>query len=995
MHPLQRRLFAEDFVRLRRADEQRRYAASQRRGRIDANPHQIDAVVFALRRIPDGGCILADEVGLGKTIEAGLVIAQLLAEGMRRILLIVPKSLLGQWQTELYSLFGIEAREGRADPESLAGDGVFLVHREFAGGPRGSSLLRAADPFELVVIDEAHEVFANIYKRFDRNGEYDPHSSEAQTADRVRSILKPAGTPVLLLTATPIQNSLAELWGLVQYVEHTGLLLGRLPTFREVFCVDKDRTLAQGQAFELRRRLGNVLQRTLRRQAQDFLEVPFVERQARLIEYSMTPEEQKLYDDVTAWLMDPYGCSFGGRNRRLLLIGFHRRMASSLAALSSSLEKVATRLRKELSGRRDHSWDELAIEFARDLEEDMEDREESTDEDMAEPPSQDRVQAEISRIEGFIRSAKEIPRDSKAHGLLEALRVIRDRASKGEGSGKAVIFTESLQTQEFLYSLLTSNGYLLDEVTLFRGQNDSPRATEALNLWEEEVGRAISMGNRPSREVAIRLALVHEFRERSKVFISTEAGAKGLNLQFCEVLINYDLPWNPQRIEQRIGRVHRYGQRRGVTVLSFLDRGNEAQRLTFEILSQKLDLFGKVLDASDVVLHAPSSDFPEPIISGLGVEFERQLRRIYEQSRSLDEITEQLRALREAMDVKRSEFDTEQARAAELIETRFDESVRQVFQRYREELPAGLKQLDRDLDTITSAYLRAVNVEFERSESPTRITYRVLSSPHLPDRYQDGGTFLIGHARDLNEGGLLHSGHPLVTAALDEARQATSRPLEVELGPGESRLPESLKHHAGRRGYLVVTRVSYRGMESVDHLLVTALIEQQDTPFDCLTVDSLLGLSVRDLPPSEARSTINQTELDDAVEECVLRDQAATTIEDETRFNRKLEQLDRYLEDQIFVLKRARANRERKLLEAERKKQSATLPSTLTREDRSIYRLQGEMRTIEERIERLQQGADPDYQRWRDRLYERRYQRPSVERILEVSFRITGDGTAC
>jgi hypothetical protein len=135
---IQRRLLAEDLVRLRRPDEQRRYAACQRQGRIDPNPHQIDAVVFALRRIPEGGCIggciLADEVGLGKTIEAGLIISQLMAEGMRRVLLIVPKSLVGQWQTELYTLFGIETREGRLDPDAFIGSGVFLTHRELAGG---------------------------------------------------------------------------------------------------------------------------------------------------------------------------------------------------------------------------------------------------------------------------------------------------------------------------------------------------------------------------------------------------------------------------------------------------------------------------------------------------------------------------------------------------------------------------------------------------------------------------------------------------------------------------------------------------------------------------------------------------------------------------------------------------------------------------------------------------------------------------------------------
>ena len=341
LHPLKRRLLAEDFVRLRRADEQRRYLASQRRGRIDPNPHQIDAVVFALRRIPDGGCILADEVGLGKTIEAGLVMAQLLAEGMRRILLIVPKSLLGQWQMELRNLFGIEAREGRLNPEAFAGDGVFLVHREFAGG-KGSSLLKEGDPFDLVVIDEAHEFFANIYKRFDRDGNYQHDADEAQIADRVRDLLRKAATPVLLLTATPIQNSLTELWGLVQYVEPTDMLLGKLPTFREVFCDNDGTSLVPGQEFELRRRLASVLQRTLRSQAKDFLEVPFVERQAKLIEYEMSPEEKDLYEQVTAWLMEPSLCSFGGKNRRLLLIGFHRRMASSLAALSSSLENCRT-----------------------------------------------------------------------------------------------------------------------------------------------------------------------------------------------------------------------------------------------------------------------------------------------------------------------------------------------------------------------------------------------------------------------------------------------------------------------------------------------------------------------------------------------------------------------------------------------------------------------------------------------------------------------------
>src|SRR6202166_1596168 len=218
MHAFNQRLLAEELVRVRRPDDRERYAAAQRQARIDPNPHQIDAVIFALRRLREGGCILADEVGLGKTIEAGLVIAQSRAEGAQRILLIVPKSLIGQWQGELLTLFGIQARE---NDTSFFAPGVYLVGREFAGTERGATALGAVPPFDLAVIDEAHEIFA---KRYGRDGIYDESSDEALMAHRVRGFLR--STPVLLLTATPLQNSLAELWGLVQYVEPTGTLLG-------------------------------------------------------------------------------------------------------------------------------------------------------------------------------------------------------------------------------------------------------------------------------------------------------------------------------------------------------------------------------------------------------------------------------------------------------------------------------------------------------------------------------------------------------------------------------------------------------------------------------------------------------------------------------------------------------------------------------------------------------------------------------------------------
>src|ERR1700731_2893274 len=338
LHAFNRRVLAEDLLRTRRPDDRERYAASQRQAGIDPNPHQIDAVIFALRRLREGGCILADEVGLGKTIEAGLVIAQSRAEGAQRILLVVPKSLIGQWQSELLNLFGIQARENDA---SFVAPGVYLVGREFAGSEGGATPLGAAPPFDLAVIDEAHEIFAGLHKRYDREGVYDETSTEAVMAHRVRGFLR--STPVLLLTATPMQNSLVELWGLVQYVEPTGTLLGDIATFRKVFCDEDDRTLVAGQEHELQRRLAIVLQRTLRRQAQEFLDRPFTQRRCRLYDYAMSDAERSLYDDVTESLLQPSLYAFAGRQRRLLLIGFHRRMASSIAALAASLENVGHR----------------------------------------------------------------------------------------------------------------------------------------------------------------------------------------------------------------------------------------------------------------------------------------------------------------------------------------------------------------------------------------------------------------------------------------------------------------------------------------------------------------------------------------------------------------------------------------------------------------------------------------------------------------------------
>lgn len=988
LHAIQRRHLAEELTRLRRADEQQRYAVSQRRGRIDPNPHQIDAVVFALRRIREGGCILADEVGLGKTIEAGLIIAQLMAEGSRRVLLVVPKPLLAQWRTELYNLFGLPTREGRPDPESFTGDGVFVVGREFAGGDKGSSLLRTADPFDLWVIDEAHELFAAIYKRFDRHGAYDIDSTEARTAHRVRSAIGQA--PVLLLTATPIQNSLTELWGLVQYVEPSGTLLGKLNTFRKVFCDGDDRTLAPGQAHELKRRLSTVLQRTLRRQAQEFLETPFVERVTKLHVYPMTPEEKELYDDVTSYLLEPDLCAFRGNQRKLLLIAFHRTMASSIPALARSLERVATRLDRQLQGLPEPKSDQTFMSFAADLEDELEEDEEGSSGDSSGPPSPSpstvRIRAELQRVRDFVRRAKSLPGDGKAQCLVDVVKIVLEHGRSGTRSGKVVVFTESLTTQDYLATVLVEKGGLEPgDVTIFRGQNDSERARAALRRWEQEEGRNVPSYNRPNPDVAVRQALVHEFKTRSKVFISTEAGAKGLNLQFCDTVVNYDLPWNPQRIEQRIGRCHRYKQKRGVTVFNFLAEGNEAQRLTFEILSQKLDLFGRVLDASDTILHRPETDMPESLVGSVGAEFAAKFRRIYERARSIEEIEAELRALRESLDTGRRAFEQTQARTSELIHTRFDDVVRRVFRRYKAELPKGLEKLDRELEQLLSGYLGALAIPFSRREAGGRSFYTIGPSPRLPEAIQGGTEVAVGPCRELEDVEPVHLGHPLVVAAIEEARVASASAFRVQLRPrSEQRLPEAIP--AAARGRFVVDKVRYGGFEPVERLITTAILEGQATPLSTGDAQHLLELDPTDVAAFDPPIVIDPASLADAVDEAIFVDQATTTSDDQPRFERMLEQIERYVDDQVLVLRREAEELDQRIAVISSKRDAALATDTRKKhgDDRADHERQRS--ELEARIERLEAREDPDYLDWKAKAYERRFTPPVVTRVLDVEF---------
>jgi hypothetical protein len=340
------------------------------------------------------------------------------------------------------------------------------------------------------------------------------------------------------------------------------------------------------------------------------------------------------------------------------------------------------------------------------------------------------------------------------------------------------------------------------------------------------------------------------------------------------------------------------------------------------------------------------------------------------------------------MEAKREEFDAEQLRAAELVEERLDDTLRAVFRKYEHELPAELAGLDADLECAVVGLLTAIGVPFERSESPGRVVLHLSPASQLPVDYRNGGEVIIGDTRDLRDGDVLHVAHPLVRAAIHEARGASDRPFRVRFGgPGES-LPDLLAGLLGRRGHLVVTKIAYRGIEPVDQLVTTALLEGATEPLDPTALEALLSLAVvdTDVPGEYAPPTA----LEDAVADTVLENQAATAISDRNRFEHMLGQLDRYVEDQVLLLRRKQVTIEERIDEAEHRRERALTAAARNKEDESILHYRRQIHNLTDRIETLEKGNDPDYELWRTRLHERRFRKPEVQRILNVEFEIGG-----
>jgi hypothetical protein len=634
---------------------------------VDLNPHQVEAALFAIRSPLSKGVVLADEVGLGKTIEAGIVLCQFWAEHKRRLLVICPAALRRQWSIELEEKFNLKStiiesdafrqlKKGDASP--LEFDGIIIVSYQFASRFQDEI---ARVRWDLAIIDEAHKL-RNVYKPDNKMGK------------NIQSALKDYRK--VLLTATPLQNSLMELYGLASLIDDR--LFGSVESFKAAYVAGTPNTE------ELKRRIQPFIKRTLRRQVLEYIR--YTKREAVTQPFTPSKEEQQLYDAVSAFLLeqDTYAIPWG--QRKLVVLIIRKLMASSSYALIGTLQTIKQRL-EDMSetGKEKPLNIRSALVAANDMNSD--DIEEEPEVEPMKPPAkgrpidQKKLQFEIEQIDGFIALARSIKVESKAKELLKALDIGFTRMKELGGEKKALIFTESSRTQRYLKEFLTEKGYK-GKIVTFNGTNDDELARGIYRDWldkNEKTGRTTGAHN-----VDMRMALVDYFRDDGEIMIATEAAAEGLNLQFCSLLVNYDLPWNPQRVEQRIGRVHRYGQKHDVVVINFLNQTNWADQRIYELLKEKFQLFDGVFGASDEVLGRIES----------GIDFEKRILDIFETCRKPEEIEEAFSKLRVELD--------------EPIQERIAQTKQMLFEHFDEDVHQRLKvqkeNTDRRVDEVTRMF---------------------------------------------------------------------------------------------------------------------------------------------------------------------------------------------------------------------------------------------------------------------------------------------------
>lgn len=788
--PHQSQYFAWLLTRRAASDSVESLASTLVDSQVDLNPHQVEAALFACRNPLSRGVILADEVGLGKTIEAGLVISQRWAERRRRILIIVPANLRKQWHQELQDKFSLQGRILEAKSYNAIRKQIDRNPFEHGSGPVICSYQFAkakADniktiEWDLVVLDEAHRL-RNVYK----------------TSNVIAKTLKEALAHVhskVLLTATPLQNSLLELYGLTSMIDDR--IFGDIDSFRTQFtAAGKDQNFAN-----LRHRLAPVCKRTLRKAVQPY--ISYTSRKAIVEEFTPSSEEQELSHLVSDYLRRPNLKALPEGQRQLISLVLWKLLASSTHAIAGALDTMANRLQ----GMLDDAANQL--DLAEELDEDYESLDETADEwnDQALDASsstrseREAISQEIADLRHFKTLASGIHENAKGKALLTALDRAFAELDRLGAAKKAIIFTESKRTQDYLLSLLEQTRYG-EKIVLFNGTNSDARAQTIYKDWlKRHQGSDRVTG---SKTADTRAALVEHFKEYGKIMIATEAGAEGINLQFCSLVINYDLPWNPQRIEQRIGRCHRYGQKFDVVVVNFVDRSNEADARVYELLAQKFQLFEGVFGASDEVLGA----------IGSGVDFERRIAGIYQNCRAPDEIKASFEQLQRDLS---GEINEAMVKTRQILLENFDEQVQEKLRIRAEDSRNTRNRFERMLMDLTRAELGDCAAfddgGFKLHRVPSSIENSGLAGVEL-GRYE--------LPRRSGDAHLYRIGHPLAEWVIQQAKTRDLPAARLVFDyEAYGRKQSTLEPYRGKTGWLILKLISVEALGNQEQHLVVA-----------------------------------------------------------------------------------------------------------------------------------------------------------------------------
>jgi ERCC4-related helicase len=858
---------------------------------VDLNPHQIDAAIFATRNPLSRGAILADEVGLGKTIEAGLLLSQRWAERRRRLLVIAPANLRKQWAQELADKFHLPSAilETKTFNQAVKGDNfnpfecdsVVICSFQFA---RNKDAYVHRTAWDLIVVDEAHRL-RNVYK---------PNNRIAQA---IKSAIAPYTK--VLLTATPLQNSLLELYGLVSIVDE--YVFGDVKSFRTQFVRPSD-----DEFRALKERLAGICKRTLRRQVLEY--VPYTNRHALVQEFVPSEDEQRLYELVSDYLQRPTLYALPASQRQLMTLILRKLLASSTYAISGTLDGLVNRLEAKLGSGAEIEPPDIAAEYETldELADEWDGDDNVAETEELDPETRTGMQAEAAHLREFAALARSIVKNSKGEVLLAALRRGFKAAASAMGKQaaqmqqKALIFTESRRTQDYLFGILQTTEFR-DKIVLFNGTNADALSKQIYRSWVERNAGTDRVSGSPTADM--RAALVEKFRDDATIMIATEAAAEGVNLQFCNLVVNYDMPWNPQRIEQRIGRCHRYGQKFDVVVVNFLNNSNAADVRVYELLREKFQLFDGVFGASDEVLGAVES----------GVDFEKRIAAIYQKCRTSQQIEFEFDVLRNELAFQIGQVQNE---TREKLLDNFDQEV---VEKVRLESKDMLDRFNARLWDLTRFELASVADFDER-----RHAFSLRENP-FPGEAIHSGPYRLGRADD-DGANIYRLGHPLAQRVLDEAKAA---PLPMaDLAFQLDKKVTILEPLRGKAGWLTLRCIALSALDDEEELLFAGLTEDGYAldPEQCRRLFDL-GAVVGEIRAIKASP---KAELDAAFERAkqVVAEEAGRR--NGGWFEGEIDKLDRWADDLRATLKADLAEAEEAVKAAKRAARTAqTLPEKL------------------------------------------------------------------